>query len=318
MTYAYLDWNVFDRLEKKDTFEEEQRKIYSKISELITSNKIICPYSNAHINDLLRGHASNPAYIPKHLETLSFFTKNLCIVQYWGNAQATWHYRDVVEFFNSALEDKSATLGSFVELGDFDQTGLWKTQLALLRATPVPENFKEIYKASPVFNHLFPKTKTEMNWLALSEDLYDFSNNAKKDYSLYKALRTYVNQSAAKMKNQQKMLNNINKTASEVPSYLNMDNVWEKYAPKSKSISNSAYQKITDTYFKIDFRGYKSDDKFSNMVDDSLHVFYGAHCDYFVTIDDKCHYKASETFHKLGITTKAMKPHEFIEAFNAH
>ena len=48
------------------------------------------------------------------------------------------------------------------------------------------------------------------------------------------------------------------------------------------------------------------------MIDDALHVFYGAHCDYFLTIDDKCYYKAAETYYKLGINTKALKPNEFV------
>ena len=315
MTYTYLDWNVFDRLEKKDTLDEEQRNLYSKIEGLISDNKIICPYSNAHINDLLRGHANNPTYIPKHLGTLKRLTNNLCIVQYWGNDQTTWHYRDVVEFFNSALDDKEVTTKTFAELMDRDETGLWQMQLDLLKAIPVPHNFKEIYKANPVFSFMFPKTKTQMNLLAMCEDIYDFSNNAKKDYSLYKSLRTYVNQSYAKMKNQQKILKEINKSASGVPTYLNIDEAWEKYASKNKTSDNPAYQKITDTYFKIDFKGFKSDERFSNMIDDSLHVFYGAHCDYFITIDDKCHYKAAETYHKLGIATRAMKPNEFINTF---
>ena len=71
MTYVYLDWNVFDRIEKKDNLEVEQRDKFSKIEQLLIDNKVISPYSNAHINDLLRGHANNPTYIPKHLKTLN-------------------------------------------------------------------------------------------------------------------------------------------------------------------------------------------------------------------------------------------------------
>lgn len=316
MKYTYLDWNVFDRIEKQNRVDEKDRIIFSAIEQLIFENKIICPYSNAHINDLLRGYSNDPSYIPSHLETLKRLTNNLCIVQYWGNSQTTWHFRDVTEFFNSALEDNEVTAKSFAELIDWDETGLWRIQLELFRLIPMPTKFKEIYKANPVFNLIFPRTKAEMTMLAFCEDLYDFSNNAKKDFSLYKSLRTFVNHAKAKLKNQQKMLKEIDKSTSQLPTYLNLDEAWEKYAPKTKISDNPAYQKITDTYCKIDFRGYKSDEKFSNLIDDSLHVFYGAHCDYFVTIDDKCHYKAAETYHKLGIATKAMKPNEFISIMN--
>jgi predicted nucleic-acid-binding protein len=49
------------------------------------------------------------------------------------------------------------------------------------------------------------------------------------------------------------------------------------------------------------------------MVDDSIHTFYGSHCDYFITIDDKCKYKAGQTFEKLNISTKVFTPEEFIQ-----
>jgi len=314
MTYVYLDLNVIDKIEKKNNLDEQQRTLYLFIERLITDNVITCPYSNAHISDLLRGHEKNPTYIPKHLETLKRVTNNLALVQYWGDSQAIWHYRDVEEFFNSALADKEDTAKSFIELADCDETGLMRKFLESLSRFPIPSGFKEIYKANTIFNQIYPRTRTEMTFLSLCEDLYDFSINARKDYSLYKSLRTYVNQAKAKLKAQQKMLSDIEKTTAGTPSYLNFDETWEKYAPKTKTSENPAFQKITDTYCKIDFKGFKSDEKFSNLIDDSLHVFYGAHCDYFVTIDDRCHYKAAETYHKLGIATKAVKPVQFMNS----
>lgn len=310
--HVYLDWNVFDRIEKKEKIEEEQRGLFARLETLILNKKIICPYSNAHINDLLRGYANNPIFIPDHLETLKRLTNNLCVVQYWGKDQTLWHYRDVYEFFNSALEDKKGTAKSFTELLNYPEAEeLWKSMINRMRATPVMSNFKELYNQSSVFKLMFPRTKTEMTMLSFCEDLYDFAISEKKDYSIYKSLRSYANQAKAKLKNPQKFLKGIDEGITD-PTYLNYDEAWDKYTPKTQITGNPAYQRITDTYCKIDFQGYKSDDKFSNLIDDSLHVFYGAHCDYFVTIDDKCHYKATETYHKLGISTKAMKPTEFL------
>lgn len=93
------------------------------------------------------------------------------------------------------------------------------------------------------------------------------------------------------------MLKEIDKSTPELLTYLNLDEAWEKYAPKTSD--NPAYQKITDTYLKIDFRGYELDEKFSNLIYDSLLVYYESYCDYFVTRGDKYHYKAAETYHKL-------------------
>lgn len=106
-----------------------------------------------------------------------------------------------LNILKSALEDKEVTSKPFTELMDLDETGLWKKCLDLFRVTPIHHNFKEIYKTNPVFNLIFLQTRTEVNFFAMREDLYDLSNNAKKDYSLYKSLRTYFNQCRAKLKN---------------------------------------------------------------------------------------------------------------------
>jgi hypothetical protein len=308
MKYVYLDWNIFNQIEKNNNSNKEQIDVYNKIETLIASKEIICPYSNAHINDLLRGYYINPVFIPKHLETLTRLTNNLCIVQYWGKEEAIWHYRNATEFFNSALEESVIPSKSFTELMKFDETGLLRKAIELI---PFPKDFDKIYNADPIFPLMFPKTKEQMTMMALCEDLYDFSKNAKKDYTLYKSLRRYFNENKNKLGAHHGIIDVVG-NISETPNHLNSDTIWEKYAGKTKVSDNNLYQIITDTYCKIDFRGYKSDEKFSNLIDDSLHVFYGAYCDFFITIDDKCQYKAIETYKKLDIPTKALKPNEFL------
>lgn len=315
MKHVYLDWNIFDKIEKLETLKESEKIVFSKIEQLITDGQIVCPYSNAHINDLLRGYFNNPDFVRIHLETLKRLTNGLCIVQYWGENEVTWHYRDVDEFFNSGIKDNENIFRSFGDLA-IDEWGLMKIHFTLLKATPVDPKFKEAYKSSPIFSLMFPRTKTQMNLYAMCEDLFDFYQNMNKDYTLYRNLRTYINQTKAKLKNEAKKLSKLENEVINPPSYLNFDEMWEKYTPKTKTYENSKFQRLTDTYFKIDMKGYKSDEKFSNMIDDSLHVSYAAQCDYFVTIDDKCHYKATETYHKLGIETKALKPVEFVNSLD--
>lgn len=316
MTHIYLDWNVFDKIEKINELEDEQKQIYLQIENLLLDENLIAPYSNAHINDLIRGYNKNPIYIPQHLKTLQRLTNNLCIVQYWGQREVLWHFRDPEEYFDTAINDLESSFESFEDLFKIDETGLMKATFGLYKNIPVPANFKEIYKANPIFAEIYPKTRTEMTMYALCEDIFDFSRNAKKDYNLYKTLRSYVNQSRAKMKNQAKMFKELDKSMSGIPSQLDFDAAWETQAAKTKTSDNPIYQRVTDTYFRIDFKGFKSDERFSNMIDDALHVFYGAHCDYFVTLDDKCHYKANETYKHLGIQTKVLKPKDFVEMMN--
>lgn len=307
MKHLYLDWNIFNKI------EHNADPIYNEIENLITSGEFISPYSNAHMNDLIRGYRKNPNYIDGHLGILQRLTNNLCITQYWGNKETTWHYRDVREFFNSSLDDIDTSYESYLDLAEADDTGLVKIQMSLLKLQRLPENFKDLYKMDPIFELMFPKSMREMTMLSLCEDLFDFSKASNKDYTLYKNLRSYIVRSRMKLQKQEKIFREVDKNSKNHPVRLDFDEQWEKYLPKSKTSENPAYQRITDLYFKIDLKGYKSDERFSNMLDDSLHVFYGAHCDYFLTIDDKCLYKAREVYSKLKIQTEALTPLEFLE-----
>lgn len=96
---VYFDLNIFDRIEKKETLSESENEIYSELENLILTEKIMVPYSNTHLNDLFRGYQKNPNYIDGHLNNIKRLTNDLCICQYWNRKEATWHFRDINEFF---------------------------------------------------------------------------------------------------------------------------------------------------------------------------------------------------------------------------
>ncbi len=313
---VYLDWNVFNKIEKKENLDPQEKSTYSLIEDLILQDKILTPYSNAHINDLLRGYQKSKEYVPKHLDTLKILSGNLCITQYWGHNKVTWHYRDVNEFFDSALDDLSFTHKRFTELIDWDgpESVLMDIQYSLLKMRPLPDNFGEIFKAHPIFGVMFPKSRTERNMLALCQDIFDFSQNAMKDYTIYKSLRSYLNQSRPKLKAHSDTFRKVDRAMAETPKQLNFDEVWEKFVPKNKTSDNPAFQKITDLYYKTDLSGYKSDERMANMIDDSIHVYYGSQCDYFVTIDDRCFSKASKIYSTLNVPTVVCKPEDLFRS----
>ena len=77
-----------------------------------------------------------------------------------------------------------------------------------------------------------------------------------------------------------------------------------------KENDNELYYKVVETFYKYDLEGYKTDSNFNNMFDDGLHTFYAAHCDVFITNDDRCKYKAEKTYEKLHIKTLVIKSNE--------
>jgi hypothetical protein len=68
---AYIDLNIFDRLEKLDKLDQADKEFYQTLYNLLDDKKITTAYSNAHLNDLFRGYQKNPTYIDGHLATLN-------------------------------------------------------------------------------------------------------------------------------------------------------------------------------------------------------------------------------------------------------
>jgi hypothetical protein len=313
---TYLDWNVFNKIEKQDQLDVVEKEIYSKIEEQVLNGTLIAPYSNAHISDLARGYLKNPDFTEGHLKTIERLTQNLCIVQYWSEQKVKWHYREPKEFLDSTLEETDMTAGSFAELlymdGEPLVNSLWDLQKTVMRIKRVDESFKEIYKLDPVFNQIFPRTKTEMNQLSLCEDLFQFSFRIKIDFALYRNFQKFLTQMRLKMPQYQKMITKTQQKVIGKPHYLDWDKLVDESAVQFKNTSpNAAYDKIINLFTSTDLKGYSQDERFANMIDDALHCFYGAHCQYFVTNDKRCSDKAKKVYEKLKLPSFVVTPAEF-------
>lgn len=316
----YLDWNVYNQIEKRLALPDDEKQLYSDLYESIKAGKYHVPYSNAHLNDLIRGYKKDPSFIEGHLHIIEDVTNNLCICQYWKQNKPLWHIRSVRDFFNSAIEEKETQWETFDDLLD-EKYELSETvslnplsiMKPLLQMKPVPTDFKKIYQADPIFSIIYPTTRTEMNEYALCCDMYNFSVLLNKDYSLYRSLRKFLIQTLNKYRQNLQLIKTVNKLSPDLPKYLDMDAIFEKVEIKKNTGVESAYDKFFDIFFRFDLKGYKSDSQFPNMIDDALHSYYAAQCEYFVTNDDRCKYKAEKTFERLKISTAVLTARDFAE-----
>lgn len=311
---VYLDLNIFDRIEKKENLSGADYELYSDLEKMILEEKITVPYSNAHLNDLFRGFQKNPNYIDGHLKNIKRLTKALCICQYWGRKETTWHYRDIDDFFSEKKTEWEFDTESFDDLFE-SQDGL-PNPLKLMRLIPLPSNWKIGYQQDPMFGIMYPKSKHENNMAALMEDIFNFQNRLKSDYSFYRSFKSYLNYSLSKYRNNPDMMKAMKSNFKDLPKHLDIFEISDLYVPKNKTRENESYSKVIETYYKYDLKGYKSDANFNNMFDDSLHTFYGAHCDFFITNDDRCQYKAIKTYERLNVTTRVIKANEIDQLKN--
>ncbi len=77
----------------------------------------------------------------------------------------------------------------------------------------------------------------------------------------------------------------------------------------------SRFDIFTNNYLMLDFLGYYKDSQFKNLLQDSFHAYYGAHCDFFVTDDDNTFHKAKAIYKYLDIQTIVCKSSDFNTRF---
>jgi hypothetical protein len=304
---AYIDLNIFDRLEKLHKLEEPEKGFYETLFSLLSNKQIVTAYSNAHLNDLFRGYQKNATFINGHLNNIKSFTNNLCICQYWGENTVKWHNRDIFEFFEEKIAEWEYEPNTYDEL--FEDEPLMQQAIDLYKLIPLPPEFKKGY-VDPIFGVMFPLSKIHNNQYALQSDIYNFQSRLKSDYRLYKSFKSNLLVSLHKIRNNKELIKSVNSNFKDLPKHLELTDIFDAYTPKHKTSENSMYSKVIDVFFKYDLAGYKGDGHFNNMFDDALHTFYAAHFDYFITNDDRCKYKAEKTYEKLKIKTRVIKINE--------
>ncbi|MBL0316636.1 MAG: hypothetical protein IPP69_12940 [Flavobacteriales bacterium] len=64
------------------------------------------PYSNAHLNDLLKRFKNgNHQEVADSLSFIKELTKEVCLTQYWNDTVARWHHRNPYEYFDAIVEE---------------------------------------------------------------------------------------------------------------------------------------------------------------------------------------------------------------------
>ncbi|GAA0874393.1 hypothetical protein GCM10009118_08010 [Wandonia haliotis] len=332
MNYIYLDLNVFDRIEKRQRLSKEEAEPLELIYKLIENETLAAVYSNAHISDLVRAYENSPSgdtsQLNGHIEHIGALTKNLCMCLYWNEVDVKVETRDIFEFFNSSLEESENEYSSFSGLFDTisDLSGLTNTnelqelqaQIPELSEVMLPDEFEQMFEY-PIFQQMYPKAFETKSMGAFMDDMLTLGQRMQENPDIYRDLKRLMNP------------NNINEFVKVLPpgteinkkelkqsmKSIDIEAEMEKHTPSTKTSKNPRYDEITTLYSKIDFKGFKSDSHFINMIDDANHTFYGAHTNYFITLDKKCHYKAKEVYKKLNIGTMVFTPKEFLTYVNS-
>ncbi len=200
-------------------------------------------------------------------------------------------------------EYKNGLGNIFSDTGDAEIDALQKDFINLMKAIPSNLNKNEVenitHKFSPVrdlakYNNLYDELS------GFFKLLYEY----KTDPSLYRNLRSstikelkiddsYHADTFLEIKEKFEK-----KSGISLENFLNSEN---KATTKSKFLY---------AFMKLDLIGYRRDKKFSNMLIDALHAYYGAHCDIFVVEDKNTRYKAKMLYGFFDIKTAVYTSNE--------
>jgi len=319
----YLDWNIITNLIDPDRIADTLTKntflLLKKLLSHIT-DRIIIPYSNAHLNDLIHSYQKGERKrVEESLAFLSKLTGDVCLSQYWNEEFAKWHIREPSEFFYSILGDEPNAFDNWETFEEsLKDVGIDKV-FNMFKFIPHGMDFIQIEKHNPFFASLFPRAQEEDSMYAVIQDIYGLFLKISNNPTVYNELKKMFREGIQIDPN----IGNFNNVIEQLDGYLPKTMLNKSFTElyemnKGKQSKNKYYDKLIGLYMQLDFVGYKSEkltpkNAYDNLFNDALHCFYAAHCDVYLTNDRKHSKKTLAIFKSENISTQVLTTTEFLD-----
>ncbi len=329
MIRVYLDWNVISNLKRTEI--PKFRDLRLRISQNL--DRLLIPFTNAHIDDLrksVKPDLSNDLLL-NDLELLSEvsnnqfinWTKNNITEPFIGHPNR-FYYENIEDWKNPNQFDFSNIFNdmikSFEEIGLGSIGELYKNQMQSIPIDDILKNdsFKNIFKINTDFNNYWDFLNV------IAKSMHEFSSN--KEY--YKEFRLNIQNSGLNVsKNSENWLDNeifdnideLLKSKGVNQSFMELSTYANQQVKKDKS---TVYDEFISMYLMLDMIGYKSDklkkpsNNITNITNDAIHSFYGAHCEYLITDDRNLLKKSKAIYSKLNKSTQILTSDEFYNNFD--
>jgi len=321
---VYLDKQIFSHLFKNN--KDDYKKLYTKLIHS-KSNVTFC-YSNAHIQDL----SNDPTGIK--FEELEFM-KNLVernYISYDSDKKTTNPYLvypyEAFDSHSSFLDsDNYESLFDNIDTTYFtdEQKQKFESTMQIFNDSKIDFSFLKYSNIPPQYQQIIDKVIPNKKEMMSIKDIFEVAlslvDGLYNDKTIYKNLRGYIDNN---FNNGKYTLNyndiNFNddlKNSSIEKSFIEFvkDNLFEKDLLK---ISN--YDFYVSAYMSLDLLGISKEPsgkvKFKNLLNDSLHSYYGAHCDIVVSEDIGFLKKSKALYKLLKIDTKIMHINDFIKSYS--
>jgi len=322
MVRIYFDKQIFSHL-----FKQEKSKYVKLLNKIRTQKASLFCYSHAHLLDLKNDKTDIKYSELKFIDSIV----NDNYLSYHAIKKITSCYlarpleafadveRDSEEVNFSSIFNFDTSELSIEDKEKIDSARKIFTDTKLNFNFPGLENVDS--KITDPLSKLLPLGKKTMSLMQWGEHLMEMLKNMQEDKSVYKGLRNVTDKHLNNGKftidydeinfNEDLKNSDLNKTFIEyVNSNLNPNG--------NKKISK--YDFFTNAYFTLDLLGISKEPsksvRFTNMLNDGIHSYYGAYCNCVVS-DDAGFLKKTRVLYKLlEIDTKVMHIDDFINSFD--
>lgn len=319
MIRIYLDWNIIKNLKSQ---ENEDAKLLKIILNKTRSNLLI-PYSIAHLNNLMKSYKKGEREkVEEDLYYVSDLTRNVCLNHYWNDEYPKWHKRDPKEFFESLIEDESSNYSSWDELIEELKGEGMNFILESFKSTPHDIDFRGLDEKNPALGLFFNKSRIENSINAIMQDIFDLLQQIRSSPVTYRELRNQFRTMVNIDPNISNFENAIETLDNYLPKTILNKSFTELYDEHHTPISKSKdYDRITGIYMQLDLVGFNPDkinnkNEYENLFNDAMHCYYAAHCDYYITNDNKNIKKSRATYEGEEIRTIVYDLEGFFEELN--
>ena len=326
MIKVYLDWNVMSGM-RNGQFNSLKKIIVNK-------EKFLLVYSTSHIGDIsqsVKTHSQEEQeMIRTDLDYIRKLTDNLCL--YNDSKHINIQRVDPGKLLDDRIEQlplfDDLSLESIAKIFEEDPTAnrLMTPIFKILESMPLDSILKEAFEnpqSAEMMEKMFPGLKENMTMGGFFKSFGQTIKNLN-DTEDYKDLRNMV----------QKIGINSGHFNPDKDPFKLIDDTYKKLGVDSSQVFNSFndsknapewFNKLTNEYIKLDMHGFKQDkvkvsqvekNTFGNTTEDAFHTSFASLCEFYITNDTRDYEKAKAVYNEFGISTKVLKPHEFIEYYN--
>lgn len=270
-------------------------------------DKLLIPFSSAHISDKLPSKLVNEELFWRDLDYITEFTQSKYI-QFDNTLSITRpHITDTravlknIEQHNELIEECSS-INNIVNFMKETETELGTTDFSDTITSLLNTKFDD---ESGTFGEKIQEAADSIFGLRKSSKYKDSRDLIQQHIPLPKHASNWRGD----------VIHEMDQYIKNAGFYESFHDMVESSFPDKSKIDRFSY--YTHAYYLLGTLGYRPDEinvnknkGFDNHLQDSIHSFYGAHCDFFVVMDKRLKAKSQVLYEKYKIGTKIIGPEE--------